>query len=115
MSSVAQKNVSFDTISYKYRIDSIYSNALNETRFIKIYMPDNFHQNRKYPVFFLLDEDWMFEPVVAYVKQLADAKIIPISIVVGVYSNNRSNDFRLDLKGGFTENNKRFTSTLPRT
>lgn len=106
--SIAQQNISFDTLSYKYRIDTVYSNSLKETRFIKIYLPDSFHKSGKYPVFFVLDEDWMFEPTVAYVKQLVDAKIIPPSIVVGIHSNNRSNDLRLDLKGEFTENSKKF-------
>ncbi len=104
----SQKKASYDTISYPYRIDSVYSNALKETRFIKIFLPDSFKEDKKYPVFFVLDENWMFEPTIVYLKQLVAANIVPPSIVVGVHSSNRSKDLRLDLNGDFTESSKAF-------
>lgn len=106
--TLSQKKVSYDTISYKYRIDSVYSNSLKERRFIKIYLPKGFREDIKYPVFFVLDENWMFEPTIVYLKQLVAANIVPPSIVVGVQSNNRSKDLRLDLNGDFTESSKAF-------
>ena len=39
---------------------------------------------------------------------LSNANIIPSSIVVGIHSNNRSNDLRLDMDGGFTEYSNKF-------
>lgn len=104
----SQTNFSFDSISYKYRIDTVYSDTLKEQRVIKIYIPSDFKKEKKYPVFFVLDEDWMFEPTVTNVKQLFDANIIPSSIVVGIHSNNRSKDLRLGIDGNFTENSKKF-------
>lgn len=106
--SFGQKNVASDSISVKYRVDTFYSDALNETRFIKIYLPNDFKSEKKYPVFFVLDEDWMFEPTMVFVKQLVDANIIPPSIVLGIHSSNRSKDLRLDLKGEFTESSRAF-------
>lgn len=104
----SQTNFSVDSISYKYRIDTIYSDTLKEQRVIKIYLPNNFKKENKYPVFFVLDEDWMFEPTVTNVKQLFEANIIPSSIVVGIHSSNRSKDLRLGADGNFTDNSKKF-------
>ena len=104
----SQTNFSVDSISYKYRIDSIYSDSLKEQRVIKIYLPNDYKKENKYPVFFALDENWMFEPTVTNVKQLYEAHIIPNSIVVGIHSNNRSKDLRLGADGDFTESSKKF-------
>lgn len=90
------------SISYNYRVDTLYSDSLKETRFIKVSLPDEFSRDKTYPVFITLDASWMFEPVMVTVKQLTDAKIIPPSIVIGVHSNNRSKDLRMGNDGGFT-------------
>lgn len=108
MEGYSQTNFSFDSISYKYRTDTLYSDTLKEKRVIKIYLPNDFKKENKYPVFFVLDEDWMFEPTVTNVKQLFEANIIPSSIVVGIHSDNRSKDLRLGADGGFTDNSKKF-------
>ena len=103
LKTFAQSNFSEDSIVNKFRIDTLFSNFLNENRFIKIWLPSEYPKEKKYPVFFVLDEDWMFEPVMLNVKQLINANVIPPSIVVGVHSNNRSKDLRLGVDGSFTE------------
>lgn len=104
----SQSNFSVDSFSYKYRIDTIYSDILKEKRVVKIYLPSDFKKENKYPVFYVLDEDWMFEPTVTNVKQLFEANVIPSSIVVGIHSNNRSKDLRLGTDGDFTETSRNF-------
>jgi|GEM_PF-2780169 len=104
----AQLRSSADTISYGYRVDTLYSDSLKETRYIKIALPEKFSPGKTYPVFFTLDEDWMFEPVMVNVRQLTDAGIIPPSIVIGVHSNNRSKDLRMGSDGNFTKNSRDF-------
>ena len=108
LTGYSQTNFSFDSISYKYRIDTLYSDTLKEKRVIKIYLPKDFKKENKYPVFFVLDEDWMFEPTVTNVNQLLEANIIPSTIVVGIHSENRSKDLRLGADGHFTDNSKKF-------
>lgn len=96
------------TISYDYRVDTLYSDTLKETRLIKVALPEEFSREKTYPVFITLDASWMFEPVMVTVKQLTEAKIIPPSIVIGVQSNNRSKDLRMGSDGGFTPASRAF-------
>ncbi len=108
----SQLRSSADTISYRYRVDTIYSNTLKETRFIKLFLPEKYSSEKTYPVFFTLDESWMFEPVMVIIKQLTEANIIPPSIVVGVHSNNRSKDLRMGNEGNFTQSSRDFYQYL---
>lgn len=107
--SYSQTNFSTGNISIKYRIDTLYSDTLKENRTIRIYLPDSFKKENKYPVIFVLDEDWMFEPTVTNIKQLSEAGVIPPSIVVGIHSNNRNKDLRLTAEGSFTETSMKFS------
>jgi len=100
------------TISYDYRIDTLYSDTLKETRLIKVALPEEFSREKTYPVFITLDASWMFEPVMVTVKQLTEAKVIPSSIVIGVQSNNRSKDLRMGSDGGFTTASRAFCHYL---
>lgn len=104
----SQLRSSTATISYDYRIDTLYSDTLKETRLIRVSLPEDFSREKTYPVFITLDASWMFEPVMVTVKQLAEAKIIPPSIVIGVQSNNRSKDLRMGSDGSFTPNSRAF-------
>ena len=104
----SQTHFALDSVSYKFRIDTLYSDTLKETRFIKISFPPDYKKENKYPVFFVLDEDWMFEPTITNVKQLMEANIIPPAIVIGIHSKNRSKDLRLGLDGSFTESSRKF-------
>ncbi|MFT3677750.1 MAG: alpha/beta hydrolase-fold protein [Chitinophagaceae bacterium] len=104
----SQLRSSAAAISYNYRVDTLYSDTLKETRFIKVSLPDEFAREKTYPVFITLDESWMFEPVMVTVKQLTEAKVIPPSIVIGIHSNNRSKDLRMGSDGNFTSSSRAF-------
>lgn len=101
------------TIVQQYFVDTIQSSVLKETRIIKVYLPAGYSAANKYPVIYVLDENWMFEPTVNDVVKLVNFKVIPPCLVVGINSPNRSNDLRPDLTTGeFTATSKRFNDFL---
>lgn len=66
--------------------DSIYSEVLNESRIIYIYLPESFHaasEDHRYPVLVLL-EDEFFYIVSGVVKHLSSVERIPETIVVSI-------------------------------
>lgn len=101
------------SISRKYYVDTIQSASLNAKRKIKVYLPDDFKPTNKYPVIYVLDENWLFDPVVNDVVKLQDFSVIPPCIVVGINSPNRNYDLTPNLNtGAFTGWNKRFHDYL---
>lgn len=103
------------SISRKYYIDTITSVSLNKNRAIRVYLPEGYKPADKYPVIYVLDENWMFGPVVSDVIKLQDFNVIPPCIVVGINSPNRSSDLTPNLTtGAFTASNKQFYDYLTR-
>lgn len=103
------------TIVQQYFVDTIPSQSLSAKRIIKVYLPAGYNAANKYPVIYVLDENWMFEPTVNDVVKLSAFKVIPACIVVGINSPNRSNDLRPDLNTGeFTATSRRFNDFLTR-
>lgn len=101
------------SISRTYYVDTIPSVSLNTKRTIKVYLPDGFKAADKYPVIYVLDANWMFDPVVSDVVKLQDFSVIPPCIVVGINSPNRSNDLTPNLTtGALTGSNKKFNEYL---
>src|SRR3954470_4512006 len=81
------------------KIDSVYSNILNEQRKVWIYTPDmtsgNHDTSRHYPVLYLLDGDAHFTSVVGLIQQLSQANgntVFPEMIIVGIPNTNRTRD-----------------------
>jgi predicted alpha/beta superfamily hydrolase len=72
----------------------------DQKRKIKIVLPDNYSQLKKYPVIYTLDGNSLFDLTSNYVAQLSKLTIennydyatdvIPQSIVVGIYHNDRN-------------------------
>ncbi|MBZ4191131.1 alpha/beta hydrolase [Niabella beijingensis] len=109
----ATVNSATDSIVIAYRKDTLHSSLLNEDRTIKVYLPPNFKKNEKYPVLYVLDESWMFEPTVQEVRKLTSFNIIPPSIVVGISSPDRGKDVSLNFKiGAFSETSKKFSAYI---
>jgi predicted alpha/beta superfamily hydrolase len=107
-----------DSLLYRFNTDTVYSDTLHQNRIVKVYLPKDFKSEGKYPVFYVLDASWMFEPAVTEIKQLASFNIIPPSIVIGVQSSNRGNDLRISSRDGLlTETSRKFeyflTKELP--
>lgn len=80
------------------KIDSIYSNILNEQRKILIHIPsageEEIKSETKYPVVYLLDGDSHFTSVVGMIEQLSSNgnTILPKMIIVGIPNTNRTRD-----------------------
>ena len=83
------KNINIGTI------DSVNSQILKEKRAVWIYKPDNFDEQKKYPVIYLLDGDWHFISVVGMIQQLSYINgntICPEMIIVGIPIKDRYRD-----------------------
>lgn len=80
------------------KVDSLYSNLLDESRKIWVYVPENFKNERKekkYPVLFLLDGPVHFYAVTGMIRQLSSISginLLPEMIVVALPNTNRSRD-----------------------
>ncbi|RAJ12144.1 alpha/beta hydrolase [Olleya aquimaris] len=74
------QNISAQTI-YK----ELNSEKLGETRQIKIQLPRNYDtSDKKYPVIYVFDADYLFEPVAGNVDYYAYWEDIPEAIVIGI-------------------------------
>lgn len=86
-SLLAQVNQQKPSVSLSFaQQDSIYSEVLDESRKINIYLPENFHEaseDHRYPVFVLL-EDEFFYMVSGVVKHLSSVERMPETVVVSI-------------------------------
>ena len=80
------------------QVDSLYSNILEESRKIWVYIPESFArigENKKYPVLYLLDGDGHYYSVSGMIRQLSVVNgntILPEMIVVAITNTNRNRD-----------------------
>lgn len=81
------------------KVDSLYSNILNEKRKVWVYVPNMSQDipgtNQRYPVLYLLDGDGHFQSVVGMIQQLSQINgntIFPEMIVVGIPNTDRTRD-----------------------
>ncbi|WNH10869.1 alpha/beta hydrolase [Thalassobellus suaedae] len=78
------------------KLDSVYSNILDETRELWIHIPesakDSTSHKIKYPVLYLLDGSSKFSSVTAIVEHLSRNFIVPEMIIVGITNTNRTLD-----------------------
>jgi len=74
------------------KVDSLYSEVLQEQREIWIHVPEDFDKSIQYPVIYLLDASEHFYVFTGMLKQLTPFKI-PKSIIVGITNTDRTRDF----------------------
>lgn len=74
------------------KVDSLYSEILQEQREIWIQAPKDFDNAKTYPVIYVLDASKNFYTVTAMLKHLTPFKI-PKSIIVGITNTDRTRDF----------------------
>jgi predicted alpha/beta superfamily hydrolase len=74
------------------KVDSLYSDILQEQRKIWIHVPEGKDSTIHYPVIYLLDASEHFHVVTGMLKQLTKWKM-PESIVVGIMNTDRIRDF----------------------
>ena len=72
----------------------IRSDLLEETREVYVRTPLHYNpQDKTYPVVYVLDGEWNFEFVAAYLDYMADNYVFPEVIVTGVRNVNRNRDY----------------------
>ena len=74
------------------KVDSLYSEILQEQREIWIHIPEDFDITTQYPVIYVLDASQNFYVITGMLKQLLPWQI-PNSIVVGIINTDRTRDF----------------------
>ena len=85
----------FSTLSSQTIYEEISSSKLGEERQIKIQLPRNYETNteKTYPIFVVLDGDYLFEPVAGNVDYYSYWEDMPEAIVVGINQvNTRDED-----------------------
>ncbi|MBU2928880.1 alpha/beta hydrolase-fold protein [Winogradskyella psychrotolerans] len=74
------------------KVDSLYSEILNEQREVWVQVPEGTDNTKRYPVIYVLDASKNFYSVTAMLKQLIPWTI-PNSIIVGITNTDRTRDF----------------------
>jgi hypothetical protein len=76
----------YNTVEAQVKYETIQSSKLGEERQIKIQLPRgyNTNQDKTYPIFIVLDGDYMFEAVAGNVDYYSYWEDMPESIVVGI-------------------------------
>ena len=77
---------------------TIASQILQDEREIKLQLPRNYvaNEDQSYPLIFVFDGDYLFEPVAGIVDYLSYWDEVPESIVIGInQSETRNNDFQI--------------------
>lgn len=69
------------------------SEALGEMRTLLVRTPPGFDPARRYPVVYVLDGEWNFELVAAYLDFMADNDVYPRMLVTAVTNVNRNRDY----------------------
>ena len=73
------------------------SPIMGERRTIKVFLPEGYDPEKKYPVIYALDGDWMFEITATFAKYLInfqDEYNIPPALVVGIFHSDRTKETR---------------------
>jgi predicted alpha/beta superfamily hydrolase len=85
---------SFSQNSTEIKSDTLTKNIASEyfesERKVKIFIPKNYTTKKKYPVIYTLDGYGLFHITSSYAHYLMEYDIIPQSIVVSIYHNNRN-------------------------
>ena len=68
---------------------------LQERRDVSYYFPENYSEDKKYPLIVVLDADYLFELVVSNAKFFSKYNRMPESIIVGVHQEDLSGSLRV--------------------
>lgn len=83
------------------------STVLEGNRNLKIHLPDSYHDSKKsYPVFYVLDSDFLFDPAVVISKTRASRDLMPEVIIVGVSTPNTEERLSIGLPMRLEENSQ---------
>lgn len=101
--------VLYSSISFSQTIsDSIYSKRIGELRHLKISLPESYSKDKKksYPLLFLLDGDYLFDPFTGAIKYGNYWDDLPEMIIVGIEQskdNQRYEDCAINPDTGLPE------------
>lgn len=73
--------------------DSIYSETLGENRYVWVHVPRSKTYGHKYPVVYLLDGEYHFEPSLGILRASIVNSLMPEVIIVAITNTNRYRDF----------------------
>ncbi|MEM6864492.1 MAG: alpha/beta hydrolase-fold protein [Bacteroidota bacterium] len=82
------------TLAGQVKREIFESFKLQERRDVSYYFPENYTEDKKYPLLVVLDADYLFDIVVANTKLYGTHSRMPEAIVVGVHQSE--NDLRWD-------------------
>ncbi|MEM9867966.1 MAG: alpha/beta hydrolase-fold protein [Bacteroidota bacterium] len=82
------------TLAGQVKREIFESFKLQERRDVSYYFPENYTEDKKYPLLVVLDADYLFDIVVANAKLYGTHSRMPEAIVVGVHQSE--NDLRWD-------------------
>jgi len=88
----AQSNQNHEDQIVIGKVDSLYSEILQEQREIWVHVPKDFDSKKQYPVIYILDASEHFHVITGMLKQLTKWKV-PKSIVVGITNTDRIRNF----------------------
>ncbi|AXG68517.1 putative esterase [Kordia sp. SMS9] len=98
--------VCFSTIHAQTTLEKIKSKKLNETRDVQLYVPEDYSDDKVYPIIVVLDAHYLFESVVANSKYYSYWDEMPECIVVGINQNkteDRANECAYNDASGLPE------------
>ena len=82
------------TVNAQVKVEIFESFKLQERRDVKYYFPEDYDEEKKYPLIVVLDGEYLFDQVVANSKFYSKFHGMPESIVVGIEQSE--NEIRLD-------------------
>ena len=100
-------NIKTEPISIGTKI-TFKSEALNENRNLRVYIPGNTPSTKALQVIYLFDAEYLFTQPVGIVESLIGSHKIPPTMNVGVDSVNRSRDYLPPINGEAKSNQQRW-------
>ena len=88
-------HVHASTLDATSRTDTleIQSEVLGESRRVVVQKPGGYDPSSSYPTVYVLDAEWNFNYVAAYLDNLAENEVYPPMLVTGIVNVNRNRDY----------------------
>ncbi|SFU40064.1 Enterochelin esterase [Pustulibacterium marinum] len=94
-----------ETYSLTYTVDTLQSKVLKDDRALKVYLPEGYDAQQKYPVVYITDAQTSnFTTAMTYMHAMMEGALLPKCILVGIVQKDRWNELEVSYK----ENGKRF-------
>jgi predicted alpha/beta superfamily hydrolase len=74
-------------VSGQEKQDSLYSTVLKEERYIQVYLPENYKNDKKYDVLYVLDGEMLSRFVAPIISFEQENELMPQVIIIGIKNN----------------------------